>query len=180
MIETRTALDNLDVIAGTPGIDALFRPRTSRLRSNGKDVNALSPDVERELDRMSPPPRRRARSRAFIVILRNARSPLPSAAPTSGGQQRHGSRRAMPRPRWEGAEGLKTPELAHDPEKLTDFSDKIMRQTKKIESRIDSNQMSQTLVAAQRKRHEIRNMPADRRLPLELSGEAPVVGQRVP
>jgi len=28
--------------------------------------------------------------------------------------------------------------LAHDPEKLTDFSDKIMRENKKIESKIAS------------------------------------------
>jgi len=54
MIETRTALENLDAIAETPGIDALFLGPSdlSIALSNGKNVDALSPDVERELDRI--------------------------------------------------------------------------------------------------------------------------------
>lgn len=54
MIETRTALDNLDVIAGTPGIDALFLGPAdlSIALSNGKNVDPLSAEVERELDRI--------------------------------------------------------------------------------------------------------------------------------
>jgi len=54
MIETRTALDNLEAIAGTPGIDALFLGPAdlSIALSNGKTVDPLSAEVERELDRI--------------------------------------------------------------------------------------------------------------------------------
>jgi 4-hydroxy-2-oxoheptanedioate aldolase len=54
MIETRTALDNLDAIAGTPGIDGLFLGPSdlSITLSNGKTLDAVSADVERELDRI--------------------------------------------------------------------------------------------------------------------------------
>ena len=54
MIETRTALDNLDAIAQTPGIDGLFLGPSdlSIALSGGKTLDPLSKDVERELDRM--------------------------------------------------------------------------------------------------------------------------------
>ena len=54
MIETRTALKNLDAIADTPGIDGLFLGPSdlSIALSDGKNLDPLSPDVDRELDRI--------------------------------------------------------------------------------------------------------------------------------
>ena len=54
MIETRTALDNLDAILGTSGIDGLFLGPSdlSIALSGGRTLDPLSADVERELDRM--------------------------------------------------------------------------------------------------------------------------------
>jgi 4-hydroxy-2-oxoheptanedioate aldolase len=54
MIETRTALDNVEAIAATPGIDALFLGPAdlSIALSNGVDVDPLSREVDRELDRI--------------------------------------------------------------------------------------------------------------------------------
>ena len=54
MIETKTALDNVEAIAATPGIDALFLGPAdlSIALSNGADVDPMSPQVDRELDRI--------------------------------------------------------------------------------------------------------------------------------
>lgn len=54
MIETRTALDNLDAIVETPGIDGLFLGPAdlSIALSNGAHVDPHAPDVERALDRI--------------------------------------------------------------------------------------------------------------------------------
>jgi 4-hydroxy-2-oxoheptanedioate aldolase len=54
MIETRTALDNLEAITATPGIDGLFLGPAdlSIALSNGADVDPLSKEVDRELDRI--------------------------------------------------------------------------------------------------------------------------------
>jgi 4-hydroxy-2-oxoheptanedioate aldolase len=54
MIETRTALNNLDAIIATPGIDGLFLGPSdlSIALSDGKTLDPLSKDVERELDRI--------------------------------------------------------------------------------------------------------------------------------
>jgi 4-hydroxy-2-oxoheptanedioate aldolase len=54
MIETRTALGNLDAIVGTPGIDGLFLGPSdlSIALSDGKSLDPLSVEVERELDRI--------------------------------------------------------------------------------------------------------------------------------
>jgi 4-hydroxy-2-oxoheptanedioate aldolase len=54
MIETRTALGNLDAIIDTPGIDGLFLGPSdlSIALSDGKTLDPLSQDVERELDRI--------------------------------------------------------------------------------------------------------------------------------
>ena len=54
MIETRTALQNLDAIVDTPGIDGLFLGPSdlSIALSDGKNLDPLSKDVERELDRI--------------------------------------------------------------------------------------------------------------------------------
>jgi 4-hydroxy-2-oxoheptanedioate aldolase len=54
MIETKTALDNVEAIAATPGIDALFLGPAdlSIALSNGADVDPMSLDVDRELDRI--------------------------------------------------------------------------------------------------------------------------------
>jgi len=54
MIETRTALDNLEAIVATPGIDGLFLGPAdlSIALSNGASLDPLSQDVERELDRI--------------------------------------------------------------------------------------------------------------------------------
>jgi 4-hydroxy-2-oxoheptanedioate aldolase len=54
MIETRTALDNLDAIAGTEGIDALFVGPSdlSIALTDGAEVEPHSAMVERELDRV--------------------------------------------------------------------------------------------------------------------------------
>lgn len=52
MIETRTALGNVDAIAGTPGIDALFLGPSdfSIAVSGGKRVDPLATEVDRALD----------------------------------------------------------------------------------------------------------------------------------
>jgi 4-hydroxy-2-oxoheptanedioate aldolase len=54
MIETRTALENLEAILGTAGIDGLFLGPSdlSIALSSGKSLDPLSKEVERELDRM--------------------------------------------------------------------------------------------------------------------------------
>ncbi len=54
MIETRTALANLDAIVETPGIDGLFLGPSdlSIALSDGKTLDPQSKDVERELDRI--------------------------------------------------------------------------------------------------------------------------------
>src|ERR1700722_11839429 len=54
MIETGTALGNLEAIVDTPGIDGLFLGPSdlSIALSDGKSLDPLSPDVERELDRI--------------------------------------------------------------------------------------------------------------------------------
>jgi 4-hydroxy-2-oxoheptanedioate aldolase len=54
MIETRTALQNFDAIIKTPGVDGFFLGPSdlSIALSDGKTVDPLSKDVERELDRM--------------------------------------------------------------------------------------------------------------------------------
>jgi len=55
MIETRTALDNVEAIAATPGIDALFLGPAdlSIALTNGTDVDPMSREVDRELDRIT-------------------------------------------------------------------------------------------------------------------------------
>jgi 4-hydroxy-2-oxoheptanedioate aldolase len=54
MIETRTALQNLDAIMGTPGIDGFFLGPSdlSIALSEGKHVDPLSKEVDHELDRL--------------------------------------------------------------------------------------------------------------------------------
>ena len=54
MIETRTALANLDAIAGTPGIDGLFLGPSdlSIALSNGRTLDPHAKEVETELDRI--------------------------------------------------------------------------------------------------------------------------------
>ncbi len=54
MIETRTALGNLDAIVATPGVDGLFLGPSdlSIALSEGKSLDPLSQDVDRELDRI--------------------------------------------------------------------------------------------------------------------------------
>jgi 4-hydroxy-2-oxoheptanedioate aldolase len=54
MIETRAALQNFDAIIETPGIDGFFLGPSdlSIALSDGKTVDPLSKEVERELDRM--------------------------------------------------------------------------------------------------------------------------------
>jgi 4-hydroxy-2-oxoheptanedioate aldolase len=55
MIETRAALDNVAVIAATPGIDGLFLGPAdlSIALSQGASVDPTSPDVDRELERIA-------------------------------------------------------------------------------------------------------------------------------
>ncbi|MFL6799526.1 MAG: HpcH/HpaI aldolase family protein [Xanthobacteraceae bacterium] len=55
MIETRTALDNVEAIAGTPGIDALFLGPAdlSIALSEGGDVDPMAASVDREIDRIA-------------------------------------------------------------------------------------------------------------------------------
>ena len=55
MIETRTALDNVDAIARTPGIDVLFLGPSdlSITLSNGANVDPLATEVDREIDRIT-------------------------------------------------------------------------------------------------------------------------------
>ena len=54
MIETRSALDNLEAIVGTPGIDGVFLGPSdlSIALSAGKTLDPLSAEVEHELDRI--------------------------------------------------------------------------------------------------------------------------------
>jgi 4-hydroxy-2-oxoheptanedioate aldolase len=54
MIETRTALDNIDAIAAVPGIDALFvgPGDLSLALTDGKTLDPHSPAVDKELDRV--------------------------------------------------------------------------------------------------------------------------------
>ena len=54
MIETRTALQNFEAIIETPGVDGFFLGPSdlSIALSDGKTVDPLSKEVERELDRM--------------------------------------------------------------------------------------------------------------------------------
>ena len=54
MIETKTALDNVEAIAATPGIDALFLGPAdlSIALSNGADVDPMADAVEKGLDRI--------------------------------------------------------------------------------------------------------------------------------
>jgi len=54
MIETRTALKNLDAIVDTPGVDGLFLGPSdlSIALSDGKNLDPLSKEVDRELDRI--------------------------------------------------------------------------------------------------------------------------------
>ena len=54
MIETRTALKNLDAIVDTPGVDGLFLGPSdlSIALTDGKTLDPLSKDVDRELDRI--------------------------------------------------------------------------------------------------------------------------------
>jgi 4-hydroxy-2-oxoheptanedioate aldolase len=55
MIETRTALDNVEAIAKTPGIDALFLGPSdlSIALSNGANIDPLWSEVDREIDRIT-------------------------------------------------------------------------------------------------------------------------------
>jgi 4-hydroxy-2-oxoheptanedioate aldolase len=55
MIETRAALDNVDAIAATPGIDGLFLGPSdlSIALSQGATLDPLSADVDRELERIA-------------------------------------------------------------------------------------------------------------------------------
>jgi 4-hydroxy-2-oxoheptanedioate aldolase len=55
MIETRAALDNVAAIAATPGIDGLFLGPSdlSIALSQGATIDPLSPDVDRELERIA-------------------------------------------------------------------------------------------------------------------------------
>ena len=54
MIETKTALENVEAIAATPGIDTLFLGPAdlSIALSNGADVDPMSLEVDRGIDRM--------------------------------------------------------------------------------------------------------------------------------
>jgi 4-hydroxy-2-oxoheptanedioate aldolase len=54
MIETRTALKNLDAIIATPGIDGVFLGPSdlSIALSDGKQVDPMSKDVDAEIDRI--------------------------------------------------------------------------------------------------------------------------------
>src|SRR6516162_11883872 len=55
MIETQTALDNVEAIAATPGIDVLFLGPAdlSIALSNGANVDPMSGEIDRELDRIT-------------------------------------------------------------------------------------------------------------------------------
>ena len=86
MIETRTAMANLDAIAAVPGIDVLFVGPSdlSIALSNGKRArSALRYRRQRRSSRSSPPAARPARSRASIAPTPSARWPAPSAASAS-------------------------------------------------------------------------------------------------
>jgi 4-hydroxy-2-oxoheptanedioate aldolase len=55
MIETKSALDNVEAIAATPGIDALFLGPAdlSIALSNGGNVDPMAGEVDREIDRIA-------------------------------------------------------------------------------------------------------------------------------
>ena len=54
MIETQTALDNMEAIAATPGIDGLFLGPAdlSIALSKGRNVDPMAAEVDREIDRI--------------------------------------------------------------------------------------------------------------------------------
>ena len=82
MIETRTALDNVEAIAATPGIDALFLGPAdlSIALSNGANVDPMARRSTARSTASPPPLPRPARSWERIVIAPSARSPSPHAA----------------------------------------------------------------------------------------------------
>src|SRR6516164_3403017 len=93
MIETRTALDNIEAIAATPGIDALFLGPAdlSIALSNGANVDPMSGEVDRELDRITAAATKAGKCDGRLLPLgrarrcaRQARGALPRR------QQRHG------------------------------------------------------------------------------------------
>ena len=82
MIETPAALANVDAIAATPGIDALFIGPydLSTALSGGKAQDVQAPEVERAIDQIwRGGEKRPARSPASIAATPSARSPWPSA-----------------------------------------------------------------------------------------------------
>ena len=70
MIETRTALANLDAIVDTPGIDGLFLGPSdlSIALSDGKSLDPQSKDVERELDRIVAADAKGRKDRRRIIV----------------------------------------------------------------------------------------------------------------
>ena len=85
MIETATALGNVDAIAATPGIDALFVGPydLSTALSGGKAQDVQAPEVERAIDRSARRRTRPAKSPASIAATPIALWPWPSAASAS-------------------------------------------------------------------------------------------------
>ena len=85
MIETRIALDNVEAIAATPGIDVLFVGPSdlSITLSGGTVLDPHSREVEAGSTKSSPRRRRPARSPGFIARPARAPPPWPSAASIS-------------------------------------------------------------------------------------------------
>ena len=85
MIETKTAMANLDAIAAMPGIDVLFvGPSDLSIGlTDGKDSIRTPIPSRRRSTRSSRRAARPARSPASIAPMPSARSPAPSAASAS-------------------------------------------------------------------------------------------------
>ena len=114
MIETKTAMDNIDAIAGTPGIDVLFvGPSDLSIGlSNGAELDPHSATVEAALDKIIAAANKAGkiagpllRQRAACGGLRQARHPLPR------GRQRPRVPARRRRRAAQGAEGLDRPSL---------------------------------------------------------------------
>ena len=110
MIETRTALANLDAIVDTPGIDGLFLGPSdlSIALSNGGSLDPLSNEVERELDRILAATRAdRERFPAPIATPPNARGARQTRRALSRGDERSCDAARRRRRGAQGAQGLK-------------------------------------------------------------------------
>ena len=86
MIETRTAMDNLDAIAATPGIDVLFVGPSdlSIALTDGRELDPHSAEVEAAIEKIVAAASKAGKIAGALLRERRARAwPAPSAASAS-------------------------------------------------------------------------------------------------